>query len=333
MAHSAWRDEYGISSFPNLYRPDFLKYLFDRLPEKDHLIAAYHQNEIVAFLANLPQKFHYQGKVFRAVYACLLVTRKEFLRRGMATALVNEALCLNRKYKYDFALFSLEAGHRSTRLTQKLKQTGNPVEWVKKMHVIARVLDLDRISDSEGLKFLEKMAIRLLGGHRPPREIGRPAVREYRTGDLDQCLALINQYQNKLRLALVWEREALAWELDYPDVAKTLIYEKNGRIAGLINFIFHDHLGKTKERWAWVNHVAYPDLAPREQFWFVQSFLNFIKEAGCVGAVEWTKKYYSLSPFYRARFFPYFRAIRIVSWTFNPDITLRNIPDVYEIQI
>ena len=31
MAHSSWRDEYGISSFPNLYRPAFLRCLFGRL--------------------------------------------------------------------------------------------------------------------------------------------------------------------------------------------------------------------------------------------------------------------------------------------------------------
>ena len=37
MAHSSWRDEYGISSFPNFYRPAFLRYLFGRIKEKDHL--------------------------------------------------------------------------------------------------------------------------------------------------------------------------------------------------------------------------------------------------------------------------------------------------------
>ena len=28
MAHSSWRDEYGIESFPDFYRPAFLKYLY-----------------------------------------------------------------------------------------------------------------------------------------------------------------------------------------------------------------------------------------------------------------------------------------------------------------
>ncbi len=57
MAHSSWRDEYGVSSFPNLYRPAFLRYLFGRLKQKDHLLAAYRGEEIISFLANLPQNF------------------------------------------------------------------------------------------------------------------------------------------------------------------------------------------------------------------------------------------------------------------------------------
>ncbi len=40
-----------------------------------------------------------------------------------------------------------------------------------------------------------------------------------------------------------------------------------------------------------------------------------------------------MTPFYRSRFFPYFRAVNMVSWTFNPDLSIQNIPDVYEVQI
>jgi hypothetical protein len=38
MAHSSWREEDGISTLPNFYRPAFLRYLFGRIKEKDHLI-------------------------------------------------------------------------------------------------------------------------------------------------------------------------------------------------------------------------------------------------------------------------------------------------------
>jgi hypothetical protein len=333
MALSSWRDEYGLSSFPNLYRPAFLSFLFERLPDKRLLIAAYKGKEIVSFLANCPRRFHFENKIYRAVLSCLLVSRKEFLRQGLATEIIKEGLKINNELKYDFALLYLETGHRSTLLIKKLEEAGHPLEWVKRMHIVARVLDLARISASEGLKKWEKAAIRLIGANRSPKPGDDEHVRKFKPKDIEMCLNLLNQYQSHIRLARVWERDELAWELDYPDVSQTLVYEKEGEIKGLINFIYHDHLGKTKERWAWINHLAYPELSSKERISFVRAFLNFIRDAGCVGAIEWTKKYYPLTPLYRSHFFPYFRAVNMFSWNFNPAITIKNIPDVYEVQI
>lgn len=333
MALSSWRDEYGIASFPNLYQPEYMKFLFDPVTDKRHLVAAYRGDEIVAFCSHLPRTCRFQGKALRGVLSCLLVTRREFLRKGMALALINEALKLNQVYHYDFALLYLEPGHHSTLMIEKLKQAGQPVEWVKRMHVLGRVLDLDRVNACEGLKAWERAVIRLVRAHKPPPQNTGKCVREYQPKDLDDCLSLLNQYQDRVRLARVFSREELAWELDYPQISKTLVYEKAGKVRGLINWAYHEHLGKTKERWAWVNQVAYPGLSGRERLDFVNAFLSFLKASDCVGVLEWTKKYYPLTPLYRAHFFPYFRAVNMISWNFNPDVRVKNIPDVFEVQI
>ena len=333
MAHTAWRDEYGIESFPNLYRPEFLRFVFDRIEDKNHLIAAYRGDEIVSFLANLPRRYSIDGKIYSGVYSCLLVTRKELLRQGIASALIHEALQLNEKAQYDLSIYALEKGHRSTQLVKKLEATGNPVQWLKRNGVIARVLDLKRAALSEGLKTWEKAAIRIIGAQRSPKKRDSIPFREYRAEDLDRCLILLNQYADKIRVALVWDCKELGVELDYPDVSQTVVYEKEGKVEGLINFIYHDHLGKTKERWAWINHVAYSALSSRERRRFVEAFLCYIQKAGCLGAVEWARQYYPMQPLYRNRFFPYFRYVNIVAWTFNRDISLTKIPSVYEVQI
>jgi hypothetical protein len=101
----------------------------------------------------------------------------------------------------------------------------------------------------------------------------------------------------------------------------------------MINFILHDHLGKKVERWAWINHVAFPDLAPAEQASFLRAYLARIREDGFIGTIDFTKRGWPAGPFYRARFIPYPRAVNLVSWTFNPDISLAGIPVVYEIQV
>jgi hypothetical protein len=336
MAHASWRDEYGGASFPNFYRPAFLHFLFDRIPaaKRDHLFAAYKGDEIVAFLANLPQKFHLKGRDYRAIYSCLLVTGRENLRRGLAMALVKEAVATNlKKYNYDFALLTLETGHRSTRMMDKLRGEGHRLERVRKSSVIGRVLDLGRVASSEGLKVYEKAAIVLLGSHTTPRRQPGIEIREYSPGDLDGCHALLDRYRDSVELALTWDKEDLAVELDWPDVSRTLVWEKGGRIQAMINFILHDHIGRTVERWAWINHVAFPDLTPAERAGFIRAYLLAIKEAGCIGTLDWTHRGYSAAPFWRARFFPYPRAVNLVSWTFNPAISLAGIPEVYEIQV
>lgn len=334
MAHASWREEYGDASFPNFYRPAFLHFLFDRIPEtqKDVLFAAYKGDEIVAFLANLPQKFHYKGSDYRAVYSCLLVTGREYLRQGMALALVNHALEANRKYAVDFSLLTLESGHRSTKLMNKLRDEGNRIERVRKSGVMARILDLRRAAVSERLKGYEKAAIMLIGGHRPPRPAPGVDLRDYRPTDLDGCLALLDRYKETVELALAWDKQDLAAELDWPDVSRTLVWEKDGRIRAMINYILHDHLGRTVERWAWTNHVAFPDLTPAERAAFVRTYLAVVKQRGCVGAVDWTRRGWPAAPLWRAGFFPYPRTVTLVSWTFNPAISLAGIPVVYEIQ-
>jgi GNAT superfamily N-acetyltransferase len=335
MAHASWREEYGDASFPNFYRPAFLHFLFDRIPpaRRDHLFAAYRGDEIVAFLANLPQRFHFKGTTYGAIYSCLLVTGRDYLRRGLALALVRKAVETNRKYNYDFSLLTLETGHRSTKMMDKLRNEGNRLELVRKSSVIGRVLDLRRVAESEGLKGYEKAAIVFLGSHRTPRPGPGFVLRPYAPVDLPDCHALLDRYKESAELALSWDWADLAVELDWPDVSRTLVWEKDGRVRAMINFILHDHIGKTVERWAWINHVAFPDLSPAEKADFVRAYLAAIKEAGCVGTVDWTHRGYPARPFWRARFFPYPRAVNLVSWTFNPALSLAGIPEVYEIQV
>jgi hypothetical protein len=333
MAHSSWRDEYGLASFPNFYRPAFLRYLFGRIPHDDHLIAAYRGDEIVSFLANVPHTFRFRGRTCRGLWSGLLVTRKELLRQGHAEAIIKEALRVNRKYSYDFALATFETGHRSSLMLRKLQSEGCRVEWMKKMRVIARILDLKRAAASESLKAWEKAAVKLIGGDKRPRKRGSGAVREYRPADLAVCLELFNGLADRIELARVWEPDELAWELSFPEVAQSLVYEKDGRAAGVINFICHDHLARTKERWAWINHVVFSGLSPRERFVFVQGFLGFVQSQGCLGVIEWTKNYYPLGPLYRSHFFPYFRWVNLYSWTFNPEISLSRVRECNEILV
>jgi hypothetical protein len=296
-------------------------------------IAAYQGDEIVGFVLNLPRRMAMGGKVYRAALSCLLVVRKESFRQGLAQAMIAEGLKRNQELKYDFTLFYLETGHRSSKLFAKLQGAGQPIEKVKRMHVIGRVLDLASICASENVKGYEVAAMKLLGAHRPPTGAPDPAVREAGPDDADQVLALLNAFQHKVRLARVFERGELIRELMAPPIARTLVYEKAGKAAGALAWVVIDHVGRQKVPWAWINHVAWDALSFSERRGLLRSFLLRATEQGCAGVVEWSKSVYPMAALYASRFVPYPRAVNMMAWRFCEGLSLAGIEDVYEVQI
>ena len=333
MAHTAWRDEYGLDSYPNLYRPDYLAYLRQGVDDPGLALAAYRGDEIVGFLANLPRRMALDGKEYRAALSCLLVVRREFFRKGLAQAMIQEALTRNQKLRYDFTLFYLETGHRSSRLFAKLQAGGFPIARVKRMHVIARVLNLDAIRASENVKAYEVWAMRLLAAKRPPRAGEEPRVREATAGDADQLLGLLNAHRDKVRLARVFSREELIRELIHPPLARTLVWEEGGEIRAGLAYVTVDHVGRQSVPWAWLNHVAWDRLRLRERIAFLNQFLRRVSGEGCAGVVEWSKQVYPTAALYAAHFVPYPRRVDMMGWRFRDDISLAEIPEVYEVQI
>jgi len=94
-----------------------------------------------------------------------------------------------------------------------------------------------------------------------------------------------------------------------------------------------EHVGKTTVPWAWINHLAWDDLGFRERLRLLNGFLADARERGCAGVVEWSKKVYPVSALWAAGFIPYPRRVDMMSWRFREDISLSDIPGVYEVQI
>ncbi|MBC7364398.1 MAG: GNAT family N-acetyltransferase [Candidatus Aminicenantes bacterium] len=340
MAHQAWREEYGQASFPNLYRPDFVRFLMSTIPDRNHFLAAYKNGELLAFLANLPRTINYRGKHFRAILSCLLVSRKEYARQGLATALIREAVKINQeKAGYDLALLYLEKGHKSSKLIMKLKEEGENLQFLRNMFVLGRVLNLERVARSEGLKSWEKLAIKLLRAHRLPADKNPEEFEIWplrpEEGTISQLvLKWLNRYQGRVDLARFWQGEnELIRELIVPEVSETVWLSKKGQPVAMFNYFLHYHIGQTVERWAWVNHVAFEGLTETQQVRAVNYFLCYLAEKDVVGVVEWNRKYYPTKILYRAHFFPYFRSVNLYAWVFNPEHQLRPIKSVYEVQI
>ncbi len=339
MAHKSWREEYGQASFPNLYRPDFVRFLWRTIPDQNHFLAAYKNGEILAFLANLPRVICYGGQTFRAILSCLLVCRKEYTRKGLATALIREAVRINlEKAGYDLALLYLEKGHGSSNLIKKLKEEGENLQFLKSIFVLGRVLNLERVVVSEGLKKWEKAAIKIWGAHRVPEKEDADEFEVYdlkaKREEAETVMNWLNRYAGQVELARVWQNhQEMLRELVEPGVSETRLILRNGKPEAVFNYFLHDHIGQTIEKWAWMNHVAFEGLDEAEQVKAINALLRYLAESGVAGVVEWNRRYYPTRILYRAHFFPYFRSVSLYAWVFDPQLRIGPLKSVYEVQI
>ena len=332
MACHAWRDEYGIDSYPNLYKPEYLDYLMRGMDDPRLAIAAYQGDEIVGFLLSIPRIMTLDGVEYRVALTCLLVVRREQMRRGLAQAMIEEGLKRNEALQFDFTLFYLETGHRSSWMFKKLARAGFPIERVKRMRITARVLNMRPIRESENIKWYEGLAMRILGADHPPAGDMDPRTRIAGPEDAPAIAELLNRHKDKVRLARVFSEEEVERELLAGPIARTVVWDDGG-IKGVIASVTVDHVGRKTVPWSWVNHVWWDELSLSERFSFTRSYLLDATARGHAGVVEWTKNTYPTAALYLSRFVPYPRSVDMMSWRFRNDITLSDIPDVYEVQI
>lgn len=331
MALTSYMVEYGLESYINNYTPHRFDYLFGGLQQRDHLLAAYQDGKLMAFTALIPRRYQLRGQMYRGLLGCLMVTRKEAFRNGLAVGLGVKALELFQKYHYDFALAFLDSGHASSKMIAKLRQAGNQIQQVRHMPAIFRALDNEKIFAFHPLSWYERFWMKALRLDQINPKPSPSAIRPYEPRDLASCHRLLDSYRNQVTLARVFEPEELARELAYPQVAHTLVWDDHGEIRGLINWTLIDHVGKVNLPWAWLNHVYFAGLKPKEQSELVRAFLLQAKAQGAAGVLEWYRNYYPKMPLWKNRFLPVLRYMNVIAGVFNPQLNLANTPDIFEV--
>lgn len=330
MAHETWLEEYGEDTWPDLYRPELARNLFADVPDPRFLIGAYDGPKLVAFVANLPRTYRFNGETYRGVASCMLVARREY--RGAALYLVAESLRRNEEFGADFALMTLERGHGSRRLFGELRPHKR-IEGLKSMYTIVHPVDFERIVESENLKWHEAAAVRLLGADRPiTASPVAGTVRPYRATDLLEVLALTERYPaDSQSLIRVFDAESLARRLHTKAVTSTVVYERDGAVEGFINFTTREMICKRgTHRWAWLDFLYWEGLGGREKKALLAGLWEASRKQDCIGILEWNKDYYAKGALFRSRFIPYPRFVELNAWVFNPDLSLRGVDKFFE---
>ena len=335
MAQDSWYEEYGLSTWPDLYKPELVRHAFADVSDKRYLVGAYDGSRLVAFLANLPRTYRINGKTYKAAISCMLVGHKDYRKRGIILNLISECLRRNEDIGCDFALMYLEKKHRSAELFVKHINPKHRIERLITMHPIARPVDFDLLAGAERLKWYERAAIKLFGAHRAPQAPKvSGAVRPYEEADLSAVLELTGRYPDDNRLVRVFDEKSLGHQLCTKGATSTVVYEKDGAVRGFMNYTHLDLLGpKKRYPWALLDYLYWEGMSAREKKALIAGLWEHAKQQGIMAIMEWNKNYYKKAPLYRSRFIPYPRYLDLNAWIFNPDLTLEGIQSVFEQQI
>jgi hypothetical protein len=328
MAYDTLFEEHGDDTWLDVHRPAIVRHLFADVPDPRFLIGAYDGTRLVAFMANLPRTWRFNGKTYRGV-ASMVAAHKDY--RGALVYLLSEGLRRNEQFGADLALMVVEKRSRAWHLFEAIKPRYR-IERLKPMYAIAHAVDLEQIVESQHLKWYEVAGIKLFGAHHP---IAAPAVpgtvRHYRDADLDQILALTQRYSDRNCLVRVFQPESLARRLHTEGVTSTLVYERDDTVQGFINFTVHELVSRRgRYRWAWIDFLYWEGLTAREQQALLAGLWPASREQGCIGIMEWDKNYYAKGALFRARFVPYPHFVEVSAWVLNPDLSLQGIDRIVE---
>ncbi|NOZ95247.1 MAG: hypothetical protein GXP47_10980 [Acidobacteria bacterium] len=331
MAREAWREAYGAESWPDLHDPSLSRLFLADVPDPRFLLAAYEGSRLVAFLANLPRRYHFQGRAYRGAHACMMIARPSY--GGATVYLIAESLRRNREFGADFALLTLERKHRSWHMMKKHLGSRHRILTVRRIYGLARVIDLPRVVAAERLGRFEVLGGKLWGAHRPMR--GSPGqVRRYREGDLHHIHQLVRGVSKPSLLVREFSPDSLARHLHTEGVSETVVYEREGVVAGFVTFTVR-HMVSPRDRvpWAWVDFLVWEGLNGQEKQALLAGLWEAGRDLGCAGIVGWNMGSYSVGPFLRARFVPYPRLIDLNVWLLNPECSLPGVRGVFELFI
>jgi len=329
-----WRKNYeGRMPVPH-WTSDF--YARDGGPEETAMAwspAAYDGTRLVGILPGWPIKVHVHGR------ECLVRTGTgasvdvEYQRQGIGKMLNEWKMKHARENGVDFTLFFLYDRTVKFKGSKFWKARGMPTDLVCRLGQWARPLDHAAVVRWE-LWRIERCATRLLAlVQRPvPPPADAQTVRDYRPEDLPDCEKLVRTVGDTLDLARRFDSEGLARHLQFKDVAKTMVVEHEGRVAGLANFCYLEILGRTLERLGLIDLVVFDEALPHaRRVDLLRAVLHRMKQDGMIAAFMLRGSKHGRRAFRAAGFLPSLPEYSLVAIRNCQEAPIENVRTVMQL--
>jgi GNAT superfamily N-acetyltransferase len=256
FTNRVWRGTYaGRMPTPIWSAQHFARDLMDDESDRSLLLAAYDGTRLVGSHPARELTVRLHGEPQAATWGSFLSVDPDYRKAGVAFMLQAESVKRHRERDLRMSL-----GFAYVRSPH----SAGPEFWrlqgaslVAKIGTWVRPFDHAGVADFE-LFPRDARAARLLAHlqrkARAPHDM--TGIRCYAPADLDDCVALLNDAGSTCDIAYVWRGIEAARQLAYASLSKTVVLDRDGAVAGLVNYTLLDVFGKTDARIARVDAVA-----------------------------------------------------------------------------
>ena len=246
VTYSVWSSAFGGKTPIPIWSPEFFDWaLLAGRPEANHyLIGVYKGAQLVGTLFAEEFTFRVRGELMRGSGGSWLSVSKEckghFAAKRMWDELVKRHLEREARFMLGWTYRSSAAldGHFFWTKSSTMETIDKIGHWV-------RVLDHKAVAQWEPERFQAMLASAAGLVQEPPSlTVDVEGIRDYVESDLPACAQLLEEHSRTLDLTIAWTPERLARQLKYKNMPRTLVAERDGKVAGFINYYPIEMLGR-----------------------------------------------------------------------------------------
>ena len=280
---SVWHPAFGGKVIIPIWTGDYFDWeLFAgrRGGDEDYLIGAYHGGKLIGTLFAEEFDFYLHGRVVRGGAASWLAVAHDYRDRDIAKNMYKE-LQKRLLKRGAHVLMGWFLRPRKGRVGHKFWSQNSNLVDIDDVGCWARLLEHQACARWETSRTLGLLsgALGLVQG--PPKVVApTDGIRSYEYADVTACRELVDPLMRQQDFGYVWTTSRLNHQLQYKKMPRTLVAERDGRVAGFLNYYPLKFLGREPLQGAMIDLAVLHTLPPKTSRRLVATALTQMREEG-----------------------------------------------------
>lgn len=283
---STWRKSYeGKMTFP-LWSAEYFEWqLRWKNPHfRRNLIAIYDDARLVATLLGSEYPYRCGQEIVPGSIWSWMTIDPVYRGRGFAKLLNEERIRRMQDRKIDLVVSYRYFGSKSSLAERPHRNSGdNTAKFHNKVGFWVRVLNPQGVCDWS-LSSAAAWGARLTSPWAPLPKLGKEEkyIRKATPADIPQCLELIHEKTNSLPFAIHWDQESLSNQLLGSSLSTTLVYEREEKIEGFINFHLLTSFSKCEGQMGLLDVMSTQRLSSHKSLYLMYAVMQEMLNQGAI---------------------------------------------------